>query len=486
MFKKLKRGWASGKRKQAAGSGLAGTSGTSGTGRAAKSASRSTPVESDIEPGITQASDLDQAIMMAGNAADADALAAVHAAAMNTGSNPSLGAADGKLKADARNRKKPAGLLAKLRGAGQGAQDKQRNKGPKPLTGFELWMTRKTFSSKMRMRLYAKLGKFIANGVPITQALDEIYVHVSLEGKKPTATAAVVVDEWRRSIRNGRSFARAITGWAAPDELSVLDAGEISGRLDKAIEDVLFINVARKRIRSAIFGLIYPLMLVATTCFYLYIFGSQVVPAFAQILPVSKWHGAGRQMAMLADWVMHWLLPTLIALGVALTFILMTLGSWTGRLRKMVDTIPPWSIYRLAVGSSFLISLAALLHAGVPVPEALRIIHQTASPWYKERLASTRRLVLNGARNIGDALHQTGYSFPSWEMVIDIRSYASLDGFEDMLDKLSRQWLDDSVALIQGQMSVLLNAAIVIMGLVFMWIVAGMFALQQQISSAAH
>lgn len=379
------------------------------------------------------------------------------------------------------------GTLARLRGKFAGAgKGKPRDKGPKPLSGVELWMTRKMFSSKMRMRLYSKLGKFIANGVPITHALDEIYVHVSLEGKKPTATAAVVVDDWRRSIRNGRSFSRAIADWASPDELSVLDAGEISGRLDKAIEDVVFINEARKRIRGAIFGLIYPLVLVATTCFYLYIFGSQVVPAFKQILPVGKWQGTGAQMAVLADWVMHWMVPTLIGFGVALTVAISTLGSWTGRLRRVIDHVPPWSLYRLAIGSSFLISLAALLHAGVPVPEALRIIHQTASPWYKERLAATRRLVLNGARNIGDALHQTGYSFPSWEMVIDIRSYASLDGFEDMLDRLSRQWLNDSVALIQAQMDMLRNVAIVVMGLIFMWIAAGMFTLQQQISSAAH
>ncbi|WP_245982755.1 type II secretion system F family protein [Trinickia fusca] len=309
---------------------------------------------------------------------------------------------------------------------------------------------------------------------------------MSLEGKKPRTTAAIVVDDWRRSIRNGRSFARAIADWAPANELSVLDAGEIAGRLDKAIEDVLFINVARKRIRGAIFGLIYPLVLVATTCFYLYIFGNQVVPAFKQILPVEKWQGTGAQMAVLADFVTHWMLIVLVACGGVLSLILATLGSWTGRLRRVFDRVPPWSLYRLAIGSSFLISLSALLHAGVPVPEALRIIHQTAPPWYKERLAATRRLVLNGAKNIGDALHLTGYRFPSWEMVIDIRSYASLEGFEDMLDRLSRQWLDDSVELIQTQMDMLRNVAIVVMGLMFMWIAAGMFTLQQQISNAAH
>jgi type II secretory pathway component PulF len=356
----------------------------------------------------------------------------------------------------------------------------------KPLVGFERWLLKLTFSTKTRMRLYEKIGKFIANGVPITHALDEIYVHVSVEGKKPKAAAARVVDEWRRSIRNGRSFARAISGWATAEELSVLDAGEISGRLDKAIDDVMFINLARKRIRGAVFGLVYPMVLVGTTCLYLYIFGTQVVPAFARILPVERWQGAGVQMAMLSKFVLHGLAPLLVICTVLLVVIMATLGRWTGRARQAFDKVPPWSLYRLAVGSSFLISLAALLHAGVAVPEALRIMHATGSPWYRERLAATRRMVLNGARNIGDALHKTGYQFPSWEMVIDIRSYASLDGFEDMLDRLSRQWLDESVAQIQTQMDVLRNVAIVVMGLVFIWIASGMIALQMQISNAVH
>jgi len=334
--------------------------------------------------------------------------------------------------------------------------------------------------------LYEKLARFISNGVPITNALDEIYVHVSVEGKKPKATAALVVDEWRRSIRNGRSLARAIQGWVPTDEVSVIDAGEISGRLDKALGDVIFINLARKRIRAAIFGLIYPMVLVTATCFYLYIFGTEVVPAFTQVLPVDKWKGTGAQMAKLANFVRHDMAPMMVVLIILLIVSLATLGTWTGRLRQFFDRFPPWSLYRLSIGSSFLISLSALLHAGVPVPEALRIIHSTASPWYRERLSATRRLVLNGARNIGDALHRTGYKFPSWEMVIDIRSYASLDGFEDMLDRLSHQWLDESVSLIQAQMDVLRNIAIVVMGLMFMWIAAGMFALQEQISNAAH
>ena len=71
-------------------------------------------------------------------------------------------------------------------------------------------------------------------------------------------------------------------------------------------------------------------------------------------------------------------------------------------------------------------------------------------------------------------------------MVMDIRSYAALDGFEMMLERLSRQWQEESVEFISNQMSILKNAAILIMGGVFMWIVSGMFSLQQQISNAAQ
>ncbi|HFS3990899.1 TPA: bundle-forming pilus protein BfpE, partial [Escherichia coli] len=157
-----------------------------------------------------------------------------------------------------------------------------------------------------------------------------------------------------------------------------------------------------------------------------------------------------------------------------------------GRLRLFFDRFIPWSIYKTIIGCGFLLSLASLINAGIPVPEALRIIMKTASPWYKEKLVAIRYRMLNGDRNLGEALNSSGYIFPSKQMIMDLRSYSALGGFDEMLNKLSVQWQDDSVAYITKQMSVLKNVAIIIMGLVFMWIVSGMFSLQQQISDAAR
>ncbi|WP_440030231.1 type II secretion system F family protein [Chromobacterium amazonense] len=351
------------------------------------------------------------------------------------------------------------------------------------LKGLELRYVKLCIGSRIRVRIYEKLGRFVANGVPMVQALTELHRHVSLDGKMPNTPEALALAHWRRSVLNGQSFSLALKGWAPDNELSVLSAGEVAGRFDKAVEDVLFVKQAGKRINSALCGLAYPLFLLLSTCLYLYIFGSKVVPAFDAILPKARWTGAGQTMAAMADFVQFGMLPLVILMMMAIGLIASTFNVWTGPVRRRFDYIPPWSVYRLVVGSNFLVSLSALLHAGVSVPDALRIMSKQATPWYKERLLATRAQILNGARNIGDALHRTGYQFPSRDIVIDVRSYAQLDGFEMMLDKLARQWLDDTVEQLNRQIGMLRNLAIFLMGLVFMWIAAGMFDLQQQISA---
>ncbi|EEQ11723.1 type II secretion system F family protein [Yersinia mollaretii] len=353
------------------------------------------------------------------------------------------------------------------------------------LTGLALRFAKWNMDAKTRMGIYEKLGKFIANGVPITQALAEIHLHLSVDGTKPDNPKAQAVEQWRRTVLNGQPFARALQGWAPKNEISLLEAGEISGRFDQAVQDVLFVYTAGKRIRSALAGLVYPLFLMCTTGLYMYIFGTQVVPAFDAILPKERWQGTGHTMALMAEFVQTGLLPLVIFLIIMVIVILSTMAIWTGKIRRVFDRFPPWSIYRLVIGSNFLISFSALLNAGISVPDALQILARNASPWYRERLLATRLQMLNGARNIGDALHRTGLNFPSWEMIIDIRSYSALAGFDDMLNKLSREWLDDAVVGINRQLDVFRNIAIVIMGLIFMWLAAGMFELQQQLSDAA-
>ncbi len=349
----------------------------------------------------------------------------------------------------------------------------------------EIYLAKILFTTKLRLRFYEKISRYLSNGIPVSYALNELYNFTTENGKKES-TSSVVTMNVLRSVRNGSTFADAMKAWAPPDELSILSAGEHSGKLSEAIDNVVYINQTKKKIKSALFGIVYPLVLVLTTCLYLYIFGNRVVPAFSQVLPVEEWQGAGRLMYYLALYVQNYLTLTIAVAIIIVLVVIFTLGRWTGGIRRFFDRFPPWTIYKTVVGCGYLLSLSSLIDAGIPVPEALRIMARTATPWYKERLLAFRMVLLDGAQNIGEAMHLSGYLFPSKPLVMDIRSYAALDGFEMMLGKLARQWQDESIIAISRQMDVLRNVAIIFMGFVFMWIVSGMFALQQQISQAAQ
>lgn len=353
------------------------------------------------------------------------------------------------------------------------------------MKSIEKYFNKLQLTLAKRSRIYSKLAKFIENGVPLNLALDTLYQHVSKGGKKNKKIEAIAINNWRISIRNGHSFSQALSPWVNPEEVSVLNAGEISGRLDTALANVIEMGKAKKEIKKALFGITYPIVLICCLMFYLYIFGVKVVPAFEKILPVDKWSGTGLEMEYLSQFVLHEMIYYVLAFVVFVIAIIISLPRWIGRFRTYFDVMPIFSTYRTIIGCQFLIAFCSLLQAGVATPEIINVLNKFASPWYRERLLKTRTVLLGGAPNIGEALAKTGLRFPSDEIIIDLRTYAALDGFELMLNDLSRQWLGTSVENIKSQMEVFKNIIIIMIGLTFMWIVDGMFALQQLISTSA-
>lgn len=110
--------------------------------------------------------------------------------------------------------------------------------------------------------------------------------------------------------------------------------------------------------------------------------------------------------------------------------VLFSLPRWTSRSRLAVEGILPWSLYRIWQGSSFLLSVAALMNAGVKMDEvSLGKLGKNADPYLAQRIKAIRRGIVLGA-NLGDALHQTGLVFPDREIIADLRIYAQLRGFD--------------------------------------------------------
>lgn len=352
------------------------------------------------------------------------------------------------------------------------------------LDSIERRFIRMQFGSRARIRIYKKLIRFLSNNMSLSQALDVMHLHASEEGRKPKNVTAIVLDQWRREIRNGKTFGRAIQGWVPEADRLVIEGGDGAGKLPTAIEKAILIGDSQKKIRQTLIeGLGYPLLLVAIAIGFLVMFGTEVIPAFEEILPRDKWTGAGAQMAYMSDFVRYYLAWTLGVLTTLTVLSIWSLPRWTGRWRVRFDRIPPWSLYRLVLGSGFLLTVSGMVKSGMAVPTILRTLQRDASPWYRERLARALDHVNNGF-NLGDALHMTGFQFPDKESVQDLRAYAGLNKFDETLERMGVEWLEDSVTLIRTQTGILRNLSFLLLGGTFMWIATGIFSLQEQIQGA--
>lgn len=339
------------------------------------------------------------------------------------------------------------------------------------------------FNVAARTRLWRKLRVNLNSGTGAIESLNMLWDNMSDDGKKPNHPVAKIIAEWKKSISNGSKLGDAIKGWVPEGEQTIISAGEESN-LIQAIDDLLKIQAAKKKIKSTILkGVIYPIVLLIAGCGFLIMFSVRVAPQFNDVLPREKWTGPPVVMVNAGDFFTNYLFIISLVLIALFFTISWSMGKWTGRFRIYADKIPPWSLYRLYSGSSFLLILSAMLSAGVSPLKIIDTVRKSASPWLDERLAATERFI-RGGKNIGDALFDTGFDYPDKEMVRDIRSYASKAEFADILRNTSDDWIETSIEKIEMQFVVIKNVAMVFATGVIIGFLMSIFSLEQQVLDA--
>ncbi|NRF68452.1 type II secretion system F family protein [Aquincola sp. S2] len=351
---------------------------------------------------------------------------------------------------------------------------------------IERRFARLQFGGQVRVRLYRKIATMLANGMSLLRILEELHRRASDDGRKPGDSMAIVLDDWRRSVQNGRMLSEAMHDWVPPSEAMIVMAGEQSGRLEKALSAVVSVVDASSRIRTAIVGgLVYPAVVLVLVMVYLYLFGTRVIPEFARIADPRTWRGAAYSLHVMSEIVQTWM--PWIALGLVATVVgvLIAMPRWNGRVREVFDRVPPFSIYRLVVGSGFLMAFSALQDAGMTVEKCLVRLNAMADPWLRQRLEGALLGVKSGL-NCGEALRNAGYGFPSEEIVDDLCIYAELRGFSAALQLLADEWMARGVVTISTQMRVLNGFSIATLAIVIGWLVSGFFGIQQEIAASTR
>ena len=337
-------------------------------------------------------------------------------------------------------------------------------------------------SQNERLRTYRKIAALLRNRFSLMDALERMQDIASDGGKDMEDTTAVAIGCWMESLQNGLSFSVALRGWAPQSELLMLSVGDIAN-LEDALMNLIHVVEGTKRMKEPLVGaLAYPMFLMFMVVLIIYAVGAYMVPPMVDAVPDLVWKGQAKTLVGLSNWVRHNSLILFASLPILFGLISFSMPRWKGRIRTKFDRIAPWSLYRIFVGVSWLLSLSALVNAGTPVSKALRMLRGDSSPYLLYRLE--RALIyINNGENLGEALYLTELEFPDREVIGDLQIYAELDNFPLALNTLANEWLEDSIRDIEQKAAGLNGLAILSIAVIVAWVVMGTFAMQDQMVS---
>ncbi|MDR3126751.1 MAG: type II secretion system F family protein [Rickettsiales bacterium] len=358
-----------------------------------------------------------------------------------------------------------------------------RKKIPKSPLLLELNRLIVNLSNAARLRVYYKLAALLRNRFTLMDALDRIWSIESNEGRKPDEPIAIAVAWWSRELEKGLPFSAAITGWAPLRERLMLSVGDMS-KLERALLNVIKVSEGSNKILAPLINaLTYPAMMVLLSFAIIAAVGIWMVPPMVELVPNIVWRGSASSLVAVSGFMRSywWIMPA-VFIG-AIVAIYASFANLTGPIRVLLDKMPPWSLYRMFTGVSWLMSLAALVESGTPIAKSMQGLRQNASPYLRERIDRALGFMKNGA-NLGTSLKMTGMHFPDDVLIGDLEIYSELDNFESSLNAVATEYLNTSVERIRREASILNSLALIFVSGIIAWVLLGTFEMQNQVQAA--
>ena len=339
-------------------------------------------------------------------------------------------------------------------------------------------------NTEKRMSICRKLASLLRNDFTLIDALERLEMVESHGGTRPREPFAIVMREWQKNLERGMTFSEATRGWVPQNETLLVTSGNLSN-LVVALENVGRVVDGTQRIRRAMTSAIgYPLFLLGLTFGIIIMVGIYLVPPLIEVGGGNVvWRGSAQSLVWLSNISIKYWYIFLVVFASVIAVVWVSLANWSGRLRAVFDKFPPWSIYKIQMSVGWLMSLGAMVSAGVTIPDAMRMLADSANRYLKSILERTLRYIANG-ENLGRALEHTGRDFPDSEIIGDLTIYADMNGFDENLNRVANDYLNESVRKMEKISNTLNSIGILLISAIIAWVVLGTFQMQDQITSA--
>lgn len=332
------------------------------------------------------------------------------------------------------------------------------------------------FGIKKRQEFYRDLASVIRSGIRLESAIADM--------RHAKAAPDFILKTVMSRLQRGDDLSRALDGLVPDAERMILRAGEEGADKDGLRKSLTILADAigqMKRGQGAFFkATAYPLTILTGVVGFIVFYAKKMLPGFTSqhMLDVSRLHGSARfEYDFFLTISQYWYLVPLIVLG-GLFAIYWSLGH-EFPFRDKLDNFPPWSIYRLWVGTQFLFALAALMRAGVPAAKALSILQTHATPYLAKRLRHIKSGLSRG-ETLARSMEKSPVEFPERIIIARLRIREDHSDVVSALDEFSKDWAERGDAMIASRTAVL-NAFLMILASVLMTLAGvGPYAFEAQ------
>lgn len=330
-------------------------------------------------------------------------------------------------------------------------------------------------SAARRARFYEMMSSLIADGMPLDASLRQLGVRYK-EKKRPMAK---LLKAWLSAMNEGKSFAEASRGFVSDTETIIISAGEKSGDLVTAFEQASLVARASADITRAVRSeMATPVTQLVLLVFLLIGFSTSIAPELVKSVPHSALDGSQQLLFGLAGVVAgtwYFVLPVVLTFAWAAYW---SMPRYVGPCRTLMDKLPPWSVYKVYAGSTFMISLAALIKAGVPIEAAIRFIRAQASPWMRDHLT----VMVGRLRSGADQGSAMDVGLLSDDIADLVAIYAKTTAFDSAVNSVGREAIKSGIENIKAKAGLARTLSTLLMGLMIGW----MFISMMNISDAAQ
>lgn len=344
---------------------------------------------------------------------------------------------------------------------------------------------RSNFGADARIQFYEALALLQENGVKQDDALNELYNVYSDDGKNPKAPLAVIVRHLIDGLKAGIRFSVSLQRFVSYTECSLIAGGEVSGDMKGAFEHAVRVITKQREIMGAVaMATLYPGLLAAMSVFLINMVSTQLVPKFARMSNPDNWEGSARVLYLMGKYVTNYGAVTLAVLVAMLIAVLVSMPYLRGQIRVALDRLFPWSLYRMLYGSTFLLNVAVMVGAGVPLREALESLAKNSNPWLRERIEGALYGIVLG-HDLGLALKNSGFEFPDRTAIRYLQLISNQQGFAKDAARFGERWMDESVkkAKVLGKFA--LSAGIAVIGGLMILIMSGANGITETINAVA-